>query len=107
MELERARRWKEAMEVNRDFHFLIYNACGNAVLIRQIENLWLLTGPMVASHYLADTQIASDVHRQIIEALGRRVPTEAGDLIVQDMRQAAAVIVDHLRSQEAKRAARG
>lgn len=30
---------------NRDFHFHIYRAAGNAVLMSQIENLWLRSGP--------------------------------------------------------------
>lgn len=105
IEAERRCDWKRAMSANQEFHFLIYRSSGNQVLVRTIENLWLLTGPLVGSQYIAATRRPSDsaLHRQIIDALRRRVPNEAGDLIVQDMRQGSAIILDHLRSAETKR----
>lgn len=91
--------WKEAMSTNRAFHFTIYNASGNDVLVRTIENLWLLTGPVVHKQYVSSPRLPSDsgLHAQIIDALRRRMPNEAGDLIVQDMREGSAKILEHLR----------
>ncbi|MFC0201856.1 GntR family transcriptional regulator [Paracoccus rhizosphaerae] len=40
------------LAANRAFHFRIYAASGNEVLVSQIENLWLRSGPYV--RYLSD-----------------------------------------------------
>ena len=40
------------LEANRHFHFCIYHAAGNLVLISQIENLWLRSGAYV--RFLSD-----------------------------------------------------
>lgn len=109
LEAERRRNWKEAMSANQEFHFVIYRASGNEVLVRTIENLWLLTGPFLNNQYVAEaTHVPSDIapHRLIIDALRRRVPNEAGDLVVQDMRQGSLVILQHLRQPPARRRAR-
>ncbi|SKA36195.1 DNA-binding transcriptional regulator, GntR family [Enhydrobacter aerosaccus] len=98
IDAEHRRSWKEAMSANQAFHFSIYNASGNEVLVRMIENLWLLTGPFVHKQYLSLPRLPSDsdLHTQIIDALRRRMPNEAGDLIVQDMREGFRIILQHL-----------
>lgn len=42
----------EMTRANREFHFLIYQAAGSPVLLSQIENLWLRSGPYV--RFLSD-----------------------------------------------------
>ena len=42
----------EMLAANRAFHFHIYTATDNEVLVSQIENLWLRSGPYV--RYLSD-----------------------------------------------------
>lgn len=37
------------LEHNQEFHFLIYEACGNTTLIELIEMLWLRSGPYLAA----------------------------------------------------------
>lgn len=105
MDAEHRHDWKRAMSANQEFHFLIYRSSGNEILTRTIENLWLLTGPLVGSQYISEVRRPSDtaLHSQIIDALRRRVPSEAGDLIVQDMRQGSAIILEHLRNPSTKR----
>lgn len=97
------RNWKEAMSANQEFHFLIYRTSGNDVLVRTIENLWLLTGPFINNQFpvIARAQLDTFPHLLIIDALRRRVPNEAGDLIVQDLRQGSDFFLQHL-SQDAK-----
>jgi DNA-binding GntR family transcriptional regulator len=99
---EQSGRWKEAMNANQQFHFTIYRSSGNEVLVRTIENLWLLTGPIINNQYPAIQHGHRDTypHLLIIDALRRRVPNEAGDLVVQDMRQGSALIVRFLQSAE-------
>ncbi len=102
---EREGDWTRAMAANQAFHFLIYRASGNPVLAGTIGNLWLLTGPLVGRQYESLARLASEtaLHGQIIDALRRRMPDEAGDLVVQDMRQGAAVIVARMREGRARR----
>lgn len=105
---EKDGRWKEAMDANQQFHFSIYRASGNDVLVRTIENLWLLTGPVINNQYpeVQHGHRDTDLHLLIIDALRRRVPNEAGDLVVQDMRQGSALIVQLLQSGGAARRTR-
>ena len=97
---ERRGSWKEATSKNREFHFFIYNASANDVLVRTIENFWLLTGPIVHKQYVSSSRLPSDSprHSQIVDALRRRMPNEAGDLVVQDMREGSSIILEHLRN---------
>ena len=107
-EAEQAHAWKTAMDCNRALHFRIYRSSGNEVLVRTIESLWLLTGPLVSRQYAGMLYRASDsaLHGQIVGALRRRCPFEAGDLVVQDMRYGAGIILERLRAPEPRRRAR-
>lgn len=107
IEAERDGDWKAATGANQEFHFAIYRASRNEVLVRAIESLWLLTGPVVHSQYAANARRPprTALHGQIIDALCRHAAQEAGDLVVQDMRQGAAVILEHLRAPGPKRRA--
>ena len=53
------------------------------------RNLWLLAGPIVNSQYPYVRQASSDMHPHIlvIDALERRSPSDAGELLVQDLRE--------------------
>jgi DNA-binding GntR family transcriptional regulator len=102
VDAERRGSWKEATSTNQEFHFFIYNASGNDVLVRTIENFWLLTGPVVHKQYVSSSRLPSDsaLHTQIIDALRRRMPNEAGDLVVQDMREGSSAILEQLRNSK-------
>lgn len=102
---ERGNEWKAAMNHNRAFHFCIYRASGNEVLVRTIENLWLLTGPLVGRQYVETIHRASDaaLHGQIVEALERRAPHEASDLVVHDLRYGARIILERMRAAGTRR----
>jgi DNA-binding GntR family transcriptional regulator len=102
VDAEQRGSWKEATSANQEFHFFIYNASENNVLVRTIENFWLLTGPLVHKQYVSSSRLPSDsaLHSQIIDALRRRMPNEAGDLIVQDMREGSGMILEHLRNSK-------
>jgi DNA-binding GntR family transcriptional regulator len=93
-------RWKEALAANQEFHFVIYRASGNDVLVRVIENLWLLAGPFVNNQYPIVRNSAHGVHPHllIIDALGRRSPGEAGDLVVRDLREGSYNILENLKN---------
>lgn len=41
----RQREVQAYLEANSEFHLTLYRACGNPVLLRLIETLWLQVGP--------------------------------------------------------------
>ncbi|MBE7183226.1 MAG: GntR family transcriptional regulator [Methylobacterium mesophilicum] len=103
---EAAENWRDALIANQNFHFTIYRASKNAVLVKVIENLWLLAGPFVNSQYPHIRQAASDVHPHllVIDALRRRSPAEAGEFLVRDLREGSYRILRHLEAEEARKA---
>ena len=105
---EAQERWHDALVANQNFHFTIYNASKNPVLVRVIENLWLLAGPFVNSQYPHIRQAASDVHPHllIIDALARRSPSEVGEMLVRDLREGSYRILRHLESAQTQKVAK-
>lgn len=99
--------WKKALAANQSFHFVIYRKSQNQVLIKVIENLWLLAGPFVNNQYPYTKRPAYDVHPHdlIIDALKRRSPAEAGELVTRDLRDGSYRILEKLKleSREPKR----
>ena len=92
-------RWKEALAANQEFHFTIYRASGNDVLVRCIENLWLLAGPFVNNQYpLVRETHSVHPHLLIIDALTRRAPGETGELVVRDLREGSYVILEKIKN---------
>jgi GntR family transcriptional regulator, colanic acid and biofilm gene transcriptional regulator len=65
----------EAFRYNRDFHFSLYRLCRVEMLVDQIENLWLIMGPMLTVFFRHGSHqwIASAEHENAVAAL------EAGD----------------------------
>lgn len=101
---EQEEQWKEALAANQEFHFAIYRTSQNEVLVRIIENLWLLGGPFVNNQYPHVRRAHSEVHPHlmIIDALARQSPSEAGELVVRDLREGSYLILRALEGQAAK-----
>lgn len=79
------------LNLNRRFHFAIYEACAMPILISMIETLWLQIGPLFRS--LSIPLLRRDYHRLAVEALGNRDAQAASDAIKNDISSAAAVIL--------------
>lgn len=103
LEAEANDAWKRALAKNIAFHFTIYRNSNNETLLRVIENLWLLTGPFVNNQYPYAKNPAYGVHTHelIIDALKRRSPAEAGELVVRDIREGSYLILEKLRLESA------
>lgn len=103
-----ARNWRGAVAANRAFHFTIYQATQNPVLVNVLETLWLLSGPFVAEQFPHHAQLPTDAHPHlmIIDALRRRSPQEAGDLLVRDLREGAARIVSRFHDPASQKRSR-
>ncbi len=100
IQAEREEKWKEALAANQAFHFAIYRASGNEYLVGMIENLWLLAGPFITNQYPSVRRAHSEVHPHlmIIDALGRKSPSEAGENAVRDLREGSYLILERLKS---------
>lgn len=105
VESEKAQNFKEALAANQEFHFTIYRAANNDVLVRVIENLWLLAGPFVNNQYPLEKELGPRVHPHvlIIDALARRSPAEAGELVVRDLREGSFAILEKLKKAPLQR----
>ena len=70
----RAGEPKRYLDINEDFHVLLYKASGSPLLFQLIDTLWLRAGPI--SNRLFDTPAASAVlnaaHEDLIQALVQR-----------------------------------
>ena len=65
---------KRYLDINEDFHVLLYKAAGSPLLFQLIDTLWLRAGPI--SNRLFDTPAASavlnDAHDDVVQALAQR-----------------------------------
>jgi DNA-binding GntR family transcriptional regulator len=98
---EEEQDWKRALSANQSFHFAIYRKSNNGVLVRMIENLWLLAGPFVSNQYPLSKRLAFDIHphEKIIDALKRRDAASAGEFVVSDLLDGSQRILDKIKSE--------
>lgn len=98
-----SRRYKAVMEVNREFHFLVYAAARMPTLLKLIEGCWLKTGGYINLLYpaLGDAREGLDNHEAIVCAARGRDPIALRDAIEQDIRFATARLLEVLPAADA------
>jgi len=83
----------DAVAANHAFHFAIYHASRNPILVNLIEILWLRMGPLLASASPAyDHGAARDCHRDAVQAIRQRDSAAACDAIRRDILDAGKSI---------------
>lgn len=97
----------EMLEANREFHFFIYSASGNPVLVSQIENLWLRGGAYV--RFLSDQmgeflqsgeqQRFVGHHEEMIAALLSGDKAQFGAAVAQDISATCDLLAKTLSAQ--------
>lgn len=97
----------EMTAANRAFHFHIYRTAGSAVLMSQIENLWLRSGPYV--RFLSDrmsdllkTNAKSgftDQHAAMVDAIKAGDWNALGEACEADIRASQDLLVDILEAE--------
>lgn len=104
---ENAGRWKEALSLNTKFHFTIYAASGNEILVAAIENLWLLVGPFLINQYPSDNHPhdRNHPHLHLLDALHRQDAHEAGEIVLQGLQKGSSLIIEKLQRNAAYPAA--
>lgn len=78
--------------LNYDFHFAIYRAAPNPVLVDLIATLWVRLGPLLARVRLSPGEDSVSHHRAAIEAIRSRDAAAAEAAIVADLSGAARTI---------------
>lgn len=91
-----ARLWR----INKDIHFILYEAAGMPVLLSQIESLWLQVGPVLhlslrmrANANARGRNPAPNWHKRMILGLRRRDAAAARRGLVGDMTSAGDQIL--------------
>jgi DNA-binding GntR family transcriptional regulator len=94
------KRDPEFLELNRQFHFLIYEAARMPRLLHLIEMLWLQIGPLlnlVTSR--AETRISRQTHDAIVKALAAGNGPAARAAVQKDIYDAARFISAWIRAE--------
>lgn len=75
------------MAHNHAFHFHLYNKSGSSVLLPMIESLWVRFGPFMRLVYpdVAGMEGVADHHREAINAIKNRNPSELRRAIIEDI----------------------
>jgi DNA-binding GntR family transcriptional regulator len=103
VDAESREMWKEALAANQEFHFAIYKAAHSPVLVRVLENLWLLTGPFINHLYPgASSYRSTQPHDRIVQALKRHDIVEAGEAVVHDILQGSHAMIERLAQAPAE-----
>jgi len=107
LEAEDKGRWKEAMSLNTKFHFTIYAACDNEILVNAIENLWLLVGPFLINQYPSANHPHDEdhPHHHLLDAIRRKNARQAGEIVLQGLQKGSSLIVQKLERDAAYAAA--
>jgi DNA-binding GntR family transcriptional regulator len=98
---ERENDLRATFRLNREFHFRLYRASGNDLLVSIIEKLWLLAGPYMSLSWNADppdrrrdSAHAVYVHHgALLRALEQRSAQAAGRHIEHDIKATAGAIL--------------
>jgi DNA-binding GntR family transcriptional regulator len=99
LDAESGQHWKEALAANQEFHFAVYRASRLPILVRVIENLWLLAGPFINLVYRGQRRSyhSAQPHERILHALRTGNAEEAGQAVEQDILHGSAAIVEQIR----------
>ncbi|WP_051303510.1 GntR family transcriptional regulator [Comamonas composti] len=64
-------RFRQALELNMEFSFIIFRAADLPITLRIIEGIWLLAGPTMNLFYpeLAVDRLGIELHKQQLEAI--------------------------------------
>lgn len=77
-----------SLELNRQFHFLIYQAAASKVMLGVIESLWLQSGPYlraVREHCGLEREAVDDHHDAVVAALKKADAREARQALEADI----------------------
>jgi DNA-binding GntR family transcriptional regulator len=100
---ERGGRWREAVQVNWQFHHTLYKAAEAPELLEMIETIWLRNGPMLNMLYphATPTYPGRHQHLNVIDGLVARNPEAVKQSIQADLLEGGARLLQLLQDIEA------
>jgi DNA-binding GntR family transcriptional regulator len=106
---ERGGRWREAVQVNWQFHHTLYKAADAPELLDMIEMIWLRNGPMLNMLYphATPTYPGRHQHLNVIDGLVARNPEAVKQSIQADLLEGGARLLQLLQDIEAGTAPTG
>ncbi len=87
----------EAARADLEFRRTLYAAADNAVLLDFIDQAWLSFPFSILYNIPGRLAQSSKEHQQILDAVTRRDPNEAGHCVQQHLLRALEVLEDHVR----------
>lgn len=86
------------LDLNRQFHFKIYQTSRSATLERVIAQLWLRVGPLLnwSANRADSVNRSSRYHREAVAALEKRDGEAARLAVVGDIKEAAEIVAGQL-----------
>jgi DNA-binding GntR family transcriptional regulator len=88
---------EDALRINKDLHFAIYEASASPILVSMIESLWLKVGPVINLDLRASQRLnnggAEKHHAMIVSALKRRNGAAARKALAADIRSSSDFII--------------
>jgi DNA-binding GntR family transcriptional regulator len=99
---ERGRRWREAVQVNWQFHHTLYKAADAPELLEMIETIWLRNGPLLNMLYphATPTYPGRHQHLNVIDGLIARNPEAVKRSIQADLMEGGARLLQLLQDIE-------
>jgi DNA-binding GntR family transcriptional regulator len=106
---ERGGRWREAVQVNWQFHHTLYKAADAPELLDMIETIWLRNGPMLNMLYphATPTYPGRHQHLNVIDGVVARNPEAVKQSIQADLLEGGARLLQLLQDIEAGTAPTG
>ncbi|WP_456621842.1 GntR family transcriptional regulator [Bradyrhizobium sp. P5_C12] len=100
---ERGRRWREAVQVNWQFHHTLYKAADAPELLEMIETIWLRNGPLLNMLYphATPTYPGRHQHLNVLDGLTARNPEAVKQSIQADLMEGGARLLKLLQDIEA------
>ncbi|KJC38724.1 GntR family transcriptional regulator [Bradyrhizobium sp. LTSP857] len=100
---ERGRRWREAVQVNWQFHHTLYKAADAPELLEMIETIWLRNGPLLNMLYphATPTYPGRHQHLNVLDGLTARNPEAVKQSIQADLLEGGARLLQLLQDIEA------
>lgn len=88
------------LELNREFHMLIYEAAGTPTLYQMIKSLWVKTPWDTLFVVPNRAHMVVEEHRRVIEAIDRADAEQAGRAMEQHIENGASMLARYLKSLE-------
>jgi DNA-binding GntR family transcriptional regulator len=100
---ERGKRWREAVQVNWQFHHTLYKAADAPELLEMIETIWLRNGPLLNMLYphATPTYPGRHQHLNVLDGLTARNPEAVKQSIQADLMEGGARLLQLLQDIEA------